>query len=223
MYNENSTLNKNACQVFDIQLCLLKMESKMKKRKYTKTKRAEQQAQMRENIVEATVACHEELGPAKTSIKAIADRAGVQRVTVYRYFPDDHSLFQACTSHWLSLNPPPDVAGLKKKESADEQTFAVLLALYKYYRHTESMWTGAYRDIEEVAALKNAMKGFESYIEDVRNSLLGQWKFKGIRKKRLSITLRHCLRFNTWQSLKNEKLNDKQITELVLNWIKSEM
>jgi AcrR family transcriptional regulator len=53
---------------------------------------------------------HEEIGPRATTISAIADRAGVQRLTVYRHFPDETAVFQACTAHWLSLNPPPDPA-----------------------------------------------------------------------------------------------------------------
>jgi len=196
----------------------------MNKRKYTKTKRAEQQEQTRERIVEATVALHEELGPANTSIKAIAERAGVQRLTVYRYFPDDTSLFQACTSHWLSLNPPPDVTAWENIEEAEEKTYVVLLAFFQYYRATEKMWIGAYRDVEDIPALRIGMKNFEAYLDKVRDSLLSTWKRKckskkGKSKQQLSITLRHCLRFTTWQSLKREKLKDKQISELVMTWI----
>lgn len=191
----------------------------MGKRKYTKGKRAQQQVQTRERIVEAVVALHEEIGPANTSIKAVAEKAGVQRLTVYRYFPDDDSLFQACTTHWLKLNPPPDAAEWANIDRADERCHAALLAFYRYYRHTKKMWVGAYRDIEDVAALKKNMSGFETYLDQVRDDLLLPWKLKGKRKQQLSITLRHCLQFTTWQSLKREKLNDKQITELVMTWI----
>jgi AcrR family transcriptional regulator len=191
----------------------------MTTRKYKKTKRAEQQEQTRDRIVEATVALHEELGPANTSIKAIAERAGVQRLTVYRYFPDNVSLFQACTSHWLSYNPPPDASGWLDIADAKEKTETALLAFFRYYRGTEAMWTGAYRDIDDVAALRDVLKGFEEYIDKARDDLLGAWKLKGKSKKQLSITLRHCLRFTTWQSLKREKLKDKQIVDLVMDWV----
>ncbi|MES0327831.1 MAG: TetR/AcrR family transcriptional regulator [Gammaproteobacteria bacterium] len=193
----------------------------MKKRKYSKTIRAEQQEQTRERIVEATVALHEELGPAKTSIKAIAEKAGVQRVTVYRYFPDDVSLFQACTSHWLSQNQPPDLNDWAGFESADEKTYAALLAFYQYYSQTETMWTGAYRDAGDIVALQIPMGNFEAYIDQVRDTLLKSWKRTGKRKQQLSVTLRHGLRFTTWQSLKRENLKDKQITELVMSWIQT--
>jgi len=193
----------------------------MTTRKYKKTKRAQQQEHTRERIVEATVALHEELGPANTSIKAIAERAGVQRLTVYRYFPDDLSLFQACTSHWLSFNPPPDIADWQEIEGAKERAATALLAFFKYYRGTETMWTGAYRDVEDIVALREVLKGFEGYIDQVRDGLLGPWKLTGKSKQQLSITLRHCLRFSSWQSLKREKLKDRHIVELVMDWILS--
>ena len=51
---------------------------------------------------------HQALGPAKTTISAIAERAGVQRLTVYRHFPDERALLSACSSHYVVANPPPD-------------------------------------------------------------------------------------------------------------------
>jgi AcrR family transcriptional regulator len=191
----------------------------MAKRKYNKTLRAEQQGETRERIIKATVALHEQLGPANTSIKAIAEKAGVQRLTVYRHFPDEASLFQACTSHYLGQHPPPRMGDWAKIEDASQRTRAVLLAFYRYYRRTERMWDVAYRDIEKVEALKGPMRQFEAYLDQVRDDLVSSWKLKLDNKKSLALTLRHCLRFSTWASLKNENLSDKKITELVMGWI----
>ncbi len=192
----------------------------MKKRKYTKTRRAEQQAQTRARIVNATVTLHEELGPANTSIKAIAEKAGLQRLTVYRHFPDEESLFLACSTHWLTLNPPPDVAEWEKIKQADVRSFEALLAFYQYYRSTGKLLQKVYRDIEQVPAVRNVMVDFEAYIDTVRDGLLALWKLKGKRKQQLSITLRHALRFSTWQSLERENLKDKQIADLLMGWIR---
>ena len=68
---------------------------KSNRRKYELKKRAERQDETRQRIVEATVALHEELGPAQTSISKIAERAGVRRSTVYRHFPDEDAPFAA--------------------------------------------------------------------------------------------------------------------------------
>ena len=78
------------------------------KRTYRKKQRAELEEQTRLRITESAVALHEELGPARTSISGIAERAGVRRSTVYRHFPDEDALFTACSTHWRAANPPPD-------------------------------------------------------------------------------------------------------------------
>src|ERR671925_1066982 len=78
------------------------------KRPYRMKRRAELEQQTRLRITESAVALHEELGPARTSISAVAERAGVRRSTVYRHFPDDEALFAACSSHWRAGHAPPD-------------------------------------------------------------------------------------------------------------------
>ena len=206
---------RRACQELIKQLCLLNM----KKRKYNKKLRAEQQDETRERIVEATVKLHEELGPAKTSIKAIAEAAGVQRLTVYRHFPDDVSLFQACTSHYLALHPPPNMADWAEIDNASERSYTVLLAFYRYYSQTQKMWNVAYRDVDDVEALKEPMGQFESYLDMVNDDLVNTWEQSDNIKKQLQTTLRHALRFTTWQSMKKIKLKDEKIAELVQCWL----
>jgi len=219
VYSENNCMPPlGACQALIKQICLLNM----KKRKYTKTLRAEQQDETREKIVEATVALHEQLGPAKTSIKAIAEKAGVQRLTVYRHFPDDASLFQACSSHYLGQHPPPNLADWAGTRDARERSRAALLALYRYYRSTEKMWSVAYRDFDQVKAMQAPMEQFQAYLDLVRDDLLASWNVKPDIKKSLAITLRHSLRFTTWASLKNENLSDNKIVELVMSWLAGE-
>ncbi len=191
----------------------------MDKRKYNKTLRAEQQDETRERIVEATVQLHEELGPAKTSIKAIAEKAGVQRLTVYRHFPDDASLFEACTSHYLGLHPPPNMADWAELQQASERSQTALLAFYRYYRQTEKMWTAAYRDLDQLKALQKPMGQFQAYLDMVSDDLLKAWQQSHSIKKQLQLTLRHCLQFSTWQSLQKTNVKDEKIAELVQSWL----
>jgi AcrR family transcriptional regulator len=191
----------------------------MKKRRYTKKLRAEQEDETRARIVAATVALHEQLGPAHTSIKAIADAAGVQRVTVYRHFPDDIVLFEACTSHYLGLHPPPDMTSWTDVADAGARSRAALLAFYRYYRGTAGMWRVAYRDVDEVAALRTPLERFEAYIDLVCDDLVGAWRRQRTARQRLRATLRHALRFSTWHSLEKANLDDAQMAELVLRWL----
>jgi AcrR family transcriptional regulator len=79
-------------------------------RQYRQIKRAALQDETRLRITEATVDLHGSVGPRRTTISAVAERAGVQRATVYRHFPDERALFAACSSHWRDANPRPDPA-----------------------------------------------------------------------------------------------------------------
>src|SRR5215470_19043989 len=85
-------------------------QMKKAKRGYVLRARAEQAAQTRARIVEAIMQLHQEVGPRNTTISAIADRAKVERLTVYRHFRDEAAMFAACSHRYLELNPPPDPA-----------------------------------------------------------------------------------------------------------------
>lgn len=188
----------------------------MKPRKYTLRKRAEMQDETRARIVEATVALHEELGPRGTTISAIAERAGVQRLTVYRHFPDEVALFAACTSHWFADHPPPDPSEWMPLD-AGERPRVALLALYRYYRGTERMWTVTYRDIDDVPALQAPMQGFEAYLAGMARDLAADGH------RRVKALVAHCLRFSTWQSLVRQgRLSDAEGAALCARCISGE-
>lgn len=97
-----------------------------RQRPYTLRRRAERQAETRRRIIEATSELHSTVGPARTTISAIAELAGVQRHTVYDHFPDERLLFRACGQHFLASHPPPDVTRWRSVEGG-------LRELYEYY------------------------------------------------------------------------------------------
>lgn len=188
----------------------------MGKRKYTLKRRAARQRETRERIVDAAMALHEELGPAETTISALAERAGVQRLTVYRHFPSEREILGACTSKWLRLHPPPDPSSITA-EAPLERTRAVLLAFYRYYARTEKMWAAAYQDLDKVPDLAEPMAEFDRHLAAVRKDLLARWAPRD--PKRLRATLGHALRFSTWQSLAAEKLSGTAMADLVCVWV----
>ncbi len=199
------------------------MFTQMGKRKYDLKKRAQQQEQTRQRIVEAATELHQELGPRSTTISAVAERAGVQRLTVYRHFENETALFQACLSHWLELNPPPDPHDWSEVSSPEEHTRVALQAMFRYYRKTEAMWTRVYQDLEETPALQEQMAGVAEYLLQVRNDLLRAWKPQGSQRRDVRVTLDHCLRFATWQSLKEQGFSDKAMAALTMRWISAVM
>jgi len=113
--------------------------------------RAEKQAETRRRITEATVALHEEVGPARTTVAEVARRAGVTRLTVYNNFPDERELFAACQGHWFERHPPPALDPADGLET-------VLLSLYAWYRDTARMAENVRRDRALVPELDALMR-----------------------------------------------------------------
>ena len=174
-----------------------------KPRKYEKRRRADSEAQTRLRITEAAVALHGSVGPAKTTMSAVAERAGGQRATLYRHFPDEPALFAACSSHWAALNPPPDPNRWTEIEDPDERLRVALDELYAYYERTESMTTNILRDVSLVPSIEDAMQPMLAYLDWVRDVLLkGR---AGARRKTVRAAVGHVMGFATWRSLERDQ------------------
>ena len=187
------------------------------KRPYKMRERAKSQEETRQRIVEATVKLHEEIGPRATTISAIAEKAGVQRLTVYRHFPDETAVFQACTSHWLTLNPPPSPADWEDEAVPGERARRALAAFYGYYEHTQRMWAVCFRDVAEVPAMQQPMAEFAAFVEMVAADLTNA--FGSDPDGHIAATLKHALIFPTWKDLDAQGLaNDAKLT-LVGRWM----
>lgn len=183
-------------------------------RKYRQKKRAEQQQETRLRIVEAAVALHREVGPRETSIKAVAERAGVERLTVYRHFPDQIALFHACTTHWLESNPLPERALWQPVEDWQERARILLNALYAYYRRNSRMWHLSWRDRHDVIALRKPMAAIDAYLDGLRDDLASPGAHPEFRA-----VAGHLLGFPAWQSMHGEGLNDPAMAELAIAWL----
>jgi AcrR family transcriptional regulator len=188
-----------------------------KPRKYQKKRRAEQEAETRQRIVEAMVDLHREVGPARTTISAIAERAGVERLTVYRHFPDERSMFEACTTHYATQVPGPDPAAWASLEEPAERLRAALLAFYDYYRRAEDVLTHAARDLPQLPALAAVLSPWDDFVRGVREGLLDGWGADGKARTRLAAAIAHALRFETWRSLaRAEGLGDVKAADLMV-------
>src|SRR5512133_2712521 len=190
----------------------------MATRKYTQTRRAEQQSETRRRIVEAVYALHGEIGPARTTIKAIAERAGVERLTVYRHFADEGAIFAACDAHFRSETPPPDPTAWADIVDPTERLRAALMAFYGFYRRGESLIANAERDAAELPALAAVMAPRDQFIAAVREDLLSSWSASGRARPRLAAAIAHALRFDTWRSLvRVEGLEDAEAAQLMVD------
>src|SRR5262245_7323206 len=172
------------------------------KRPYRMKRRAELEAETRRRITESAVALHERVGPAQTSITAIAEEAGVRRSTVYRHFPDEDALFAACSSHWRTLNPPPDLAAWAEIVDPDLRTETALRELYAFYGRTRLMYDSLFRDESLVPAVQRRLRDFHAYLDAVRDALL---KGRGRVSRRTRAAVGHAVEFGTWRSLTQEQ------------------
>jgi AcrR family transcriptional regulator len=185
-------------------------------RKYEMKRRAEQQADTRQRIVEATVELHEAIGGEATTIAAIAERAGVGRLTVYRHFPDERALLTACTGHYLSLNPPPDPATWAGIADPVVQLRAALSAAYDFYRRTQGMLARAEQDAPTNPVLAELMAPFAAFWDYVRDGLARAWSDADPPDRLLAAAIGHALAFTTWRSLTQEQgLDDNQAADLM--------
>lgn len=188
------------------------------KRRYRMRRRAESQETTRQRIVEATMRLHEEVGPRNTSISAIAERAGVQRLTVYRHFPDENAVFQACTAHWLALNPPPAPTAWSAIADPRKRLRAAIGAFHAYYARTWRMWTVAFRDVSEVPALQPPMAEFARFVDGVAEDVIAAFGQAG--NAAMAATIRHALRFPAWADLQDQGLDADAKLALVMAWLR---
>jgi AcrR family transcriptional regulator len=170
-------------------------------RRYRLRKRADTMEATRRRITEAAVELHGSVGPARTTITAIADRAGVQRQTVYRHFPTEEELFTACSQHFYESDRWPDLERWREIADPAERLATALDELYAYYERNESLWTNVLRDETLVASVESALTGFWDYLDAAADVLAAGWGARGGRRRVLLAAASHAVDFRTWRSL----------------------
>jgi AcrR family transcriptional regulator len=186
------------------------------KRPYRMKRRAELEELTRQRITESAVALHGTLGPARTSVSALAEHAGVRRSTVYRHFPDEASLFAACTAHWTAENPVPDIGAWAGIDDPAARLRAALGALYPYYRSTARMLENLLRDEAVSEVVRENFAGYRQYLAAAREALVRGRGSRGRARTRERAAIGHALAFTTWRSLAlDEGLDDAHAAELM--------
>jgi AcrR family transcriptional regulator len=186
-------------------------------RKYQLKERARRQEQTRRRIVEATVGLHTSVGPARTTISAIAERAGVERHTVYAHFPDDRALYRACSQHWRSEHPLPDFEALAAIEDPARRLRRSLGELYAWYESVETDLSLFARDAFVPA---NAEVRAETA---ARLTAFGDALAQGRpRRKSVRAAIGHALDFETWRSLvRRQGLTRTQAVDAMLRLVEN--
>jgi len=185
-------------------------------RPYRLRARAAAMDRTRERITRAAVGLHGTIGPAATTMSAVAELAGVTRATLYRHFPNEVALFTACSTDWLAANPRPDPAGWAAVADPVRRLGAALAELYAYYRSTEQMRSNLLRDIDVIPEkFRPGIVGFPPTTIQVLEA--GWPELSGAHLRHAAIG--HAVGFETWRSLAKEGLTDQDAVELMVRFV----
>ena len=171
------------------------------RRKYELKKRAEEMAKTHARITEAAIELHGSVGPSRTTMSAVAEKAGVERRTLYRHFPTEADLFAACSTHYFAVNPWPDLDSWRAIHDPQQRLERALDELYAYYERTEPMLSNVLRDAELVDSARDGVAPLNEFLNEAAEILAVGRGARGRRRALLIGALRHSLAFSTWRSL----------------------
>lgn len=189
------------------------------RRPYRMRKRRQDVDETRRRIIEATVELHATLGPAHATFSAVAEKAGVQRSTVYRHFPDEQALFGACTSHWLADHPWPRAQDWTAVTDPVDRLNHGLREIYGYYERNESMLFNSYRDFELMPSFVGEF--MNAQVQSLHAALMEGWDADPATRERLSAAIALALDFRAWQSLTAAGLTSGSSASLMAEMIAS--
>jgi AcrR family transcriptional regulator len=190
-------------------------------RTYHLKRRAQRQEETRQRIIDAAVELHTTIGPAQTSISAIAERAGVERLTLYRHFPDEHTLLAACSDHYLTTHPLPDPAPWGLIADPSTRLRVALAEVYAYWRATEQHTIAIQRDAQVMPQLREFSRPYVERFSQMREMLVAAWDVSAPKQQLLEGALAHTLDFQTWRSLvRQQGLDDEQAMDLLVGMVR---
>jgi AcrR family transcriptional regulator len=166
-------------------------------------------------ITEAALELHGTVGPARTTLSAVAKRAGVERRTLYRHFPTEADLFAACSTHYFTANPWPDLGSGRAIRDPHKRLERALDELYAYYERTEPMFSNVLRDAELVDFARDAVAPLQAYLDEAAEALTGGRPARGRRRQLLKRALQHALAFSTWHSLTTNGIGRSDAAKLI--------
>ncbi len=187
-------------------------------RRYHMGRRNEQLEATRQRITEAAFELHATIGPAQTSISAVAEKAGVQRHTVYHHFPDMTSLVRACTAHGMRITGIPETASWRAIGDPTTRLRHALGELYAYYGANAQMLGNVVRDIPLMAHIGGA-EVFVEHMTELFYALAQGWTDAPATKRLRMAAIGHAIAFETWRSLTGQGLSGAEASEIMVRLV----
>ena len=190
-------------------------------RKYEMKRRAQRMQETRRRITEAAIELHQTVGPARTTVSAVAEKAGVQRHTYYAHFPELKDLYLACTAHYLEQNPLPEPPFWADVADAEERLRVALFEIYAYYAGNEAMLSNVLRDVQHDPVAQETMVSFYQYWQAMQNALADAYGASGERHEALLGAIALAQDFQTWRTLvRRQELSQDRAVELMVGMVR---
>lgn len=156
---------------------------------------------------------HSTVGPSRTRVADIARKAGIQRATFYRHFPDELSLYKECRAFAANDRPLPDLTACAAITDPVRRLRSGLATAYAYYREHEQAMAAIIRDSEVMPA--GAL--FFQFADQLRDLTAAAWKARGKRHAQILAACGHAADFQAWRSLaRKQGLSDRQVIEAMV-------
>ena len=179
-------------------------------RPYRMQRRLETIEETRRRITAAAFELHATIGPSRTTIRAIADRAGVQRHTVYAHFPDLDELYRACTEHGIRVTGMPEPEPWSAIADPRDRLHLGLTELFAWYRANEQMLRNVLSDVDPTAPPAVEPDLFDLRMSSLFDTLAAGWTIRDERAQPMLLAvLGHAMAFETWRSLTGGGLTDE--------------
>ena len=190
-------------------------------RKYEMKRRAERMKETRRRIAQAAMELHQTVGPARTTVSAIAEKAGVQRHTYYAHFPELKDLYRACSAHHMERYPLPDPSRWAEISGPEERLRRALSEVYAWYGGNEALLTNVLRDTPLDPVLQENNLFLFRLWEAMRDTIADAFEASGERHEALLAAIALALDLQTWRTLvRQQGLDEVRTIELMIGMVR---
>ncbi|MFD2182140.1 TetR/AcrR family transcriptional regulator [Rhodoplanes azumiensis] len=189
-------------------------------RKYELKRRAVRQDATRQRIIAAAVDLHCSVGPTRTSILAIAERAGVERPTVYRHFPTLDALYVACADRFWTDNPLPDAEAWTGIADPEARLRRGLDELYGFFERLSPALWNILRDVEDTPDLKQCCAGHAGGWTRMREVLVEPFASSPEQRARADAAVAHAVDYFAWRASRRNGISNATIVDLMTGMVR---
>jgi AcrR family transcriptional regulator len=176
----------------------------------------------RRRIVDATVELCATIGPSAVTVSAVAERARVQRLTVYRHFDDRAGLLEACRTRIEADPTRPTPTIWTAWSDPVDRLIVALEALFAHYRANARLLANLLRDATTSTANERLALPHRAMVGGAVGVLAPDWASDPGREVVVRAALGLAVAFGTWRTLVMESgLGDSEAIDLLVGAVEA--